>query len=383
MNRTLWRRRQEPLDHVELARLLPVPGDPELSRGRLTKLEEHLMSEIQQHAERRAEQPDGQQSGDPSQSVPLLPPMPPPPRRARRRVALIGAAAAVAVLAGVVGSAQLIGGRGTGTGAGGGGAADARVPAPVVQVVPGTTQGLSRTVDRISLAAGREKLSEPGPGQFIYIKSQVSWLSMEENADTNEHRTWVQRLHPREVWLSPDGHKGWLIETGNGNTSKEGIDLDSDVEPYLSAPSYNYLKTLPADPDALLKRIYKETAGHGNSRDQEAFTTIGDLVREQLMTPELTSALYLAAAKIPGVVLVDEAKDAVGRSGIAIARVDEKLGERTEWIFDKKTFAYLGERTVQIRDADGIKAGTVTARTAITERAVVDEMKLLPGTGKV
>ncbi|MFE7240465.1 hypothetical protein [Streptomyces sp. NPDC057580] len=42
-----------------------------------------------------------------------------------------------------------------------------------------------------------------------------------------------------------------------------------------------------------------------------------------------------------------------------------------------------GERTVQIRDAEVIKAGTVTARTAITERAVVDEMKLLPGTGKV
>ncbi|MEV0493924.1 hypothetical protein [Streptomyces atratus] len=58
MNRTPWRR-QEPLDHVELARLLPVPGDPEPSRGRLTKLEEHLVSEIQQHAERRAEPPDG------------------------------------------------------------------------------------------------------------------------------------------------------------------------------------------------------------------------------------------------------------------------------------------------------------------------------------
>jgi hypothetical protein len=275
----------------------------------------------------------------------------------------------------------LIGGQGSG--ADGSGAVEAQVPAPVVQVLPGTTQGLSRTVDRISLAAGREKLPEPGPGQFIYIKSQVSWLSMEENVDTNKHRTWVQKLHPREVWLSPDGRRGWLIETGNGNTSKEGMDLDSDVAPHLSAPSYKYLTTLPADPDVLLKRIYKETAGQGNSRDQEVFTTIGDLVREQLMTPELTSALYRAAAKIPGVVLVDEAKDAVGRSGIAIARVDEKLRERTEWIFDKKSFAYLGERTVQIRDAEGIKAGTVTARTAITERAVVDEMKLRPGTGKV
>lgn len=372
MMRTPWRRR-EPLDRVELAGLLPGPGDPELPRDRLTALEEHLMNEIQQHQARQ--QSEQQQQSE--QSAVLFPSPPPAvERRSRRRVALIGAAVAVAVLAGAVGLGRL------GPGRESEGGAQASVPAPVVRVVPGTTQGLGNTVDRISVAAGKEQQAEPGPGQFIYIGSQVSWLSTDNNVDSGETRTWVQKLHPREVWLSPDGHKGWLIETGNGNTSKEGMGLDGDADPHLSAPSYDYLKTLPIDPDALLKKIYAESEGMGNGKDQEAFTVIGDLVREQMMTPELTAALYRAAAKIPGVVLVNKTKDAVGRSGIAIARVDEHSGERTEWIFDAKSFSYLGERTVQVREANGIAAGTVTARTAITERAVVDGMKEVPGRGK-
>lgn len=43
-------RREESLDHAELARLLPAPGDPYLSLDRHLLLEEHLMSEIQRTA---------------------------------------------------------------------------------------------------------------------------------------------------------------------------------------------------------------------------------------------------------------------------------------------------------------------------------------------
>ncbi|MGW2654207.1 CU044_5270 family protein [Streptomyces sp. NPDC001478] len=368
MMRTPWRR-QEPIDRVELSGLLPGPGDPVLPRGRMTALEEHVMNEIQQHRLRESRDWAGDMAGEPR-----------PARRPRRRALLVGVAAAatMTVIAGVVGLGHL-----------GQGPAEAdttlraMVPAPVVRVVPGTTRGLGSAVDRISAAAGKEKQPVPAADQFIYIRSQVSWLSMETDMRTKKTRTWVQKLHPREVWLSPDGHRGWLIEPGNGTTSEAGMDLDSDTPPHLAAPSYDYLKSLPADPDALLRKIYAETRGQGNGKYQEAFTTIGDLVREQLMTPELASALYRAAAKIPGVVLVDEAKDAVGRNGVAIARVDESSGERTEWIFDSASFTYLGERTVQVRAANGIAAGTVTARTAITERSVVDTMKAVPGVDRV
>jgi hypothetical protein len=44
-----WRR-QEPLDHTELARLLPAPGDPVLSNDRQRLLEDFLMSNVTEDA---------------------------------------------------------------------------------------------------------------------------------------------------------------------------------------------------------------------------------------------------------------------------------------------------------------------------------------------
>lgn len=161
-----------------------------------------------------------------------------------------------------------------------------------------------------------------------------------------------------------------------------GLDeLGNVPKPHLGAPSHDYLASLPTDPDALLRKIYEETEGQGNGKDQQAFTTIGDLLGESWPSPELTAALYRAAAKIPGVVLVDSATDAVGRKGVAVARLDE-FGARTEWIFDSKTLTLLGERTVQVNgngDEDGlIKPGTVISTSAIMVRAFVDDIKVTP-----
>ncbi|WP_244321422.1 CU044_5270 family protein [Streptomyces melanosporofaciens] len=128
-----------------------------------------------------------------------------------------------------------------------------------------------------------------------------------------------------------------------------------------------------------MKKIYKETKGQGNSPGQEAFTTVGDLLNERLAPAKLNAAPYRAAAKIPGVVVVEYAKDAAGREGIALAHVDRKSGDRTEWIFDPTTYACLGSRAVQVERAYGITPGTVINRTAVLERTVVDAEKQRPG----
>lgn len=74
--------------------------------------------------------------------------------------------------------------------------------------------------------------------------------------------------------------------------------------------------------------------------------------------------------------------DAAGRHGVAVARLDEMSGQREEWIFDRKTHVYLGERSVQVKQLKGeealIKPGTVTFTMAIKNRAVVDGMKQTP-----
>ncbi|KAB1140835.1 hypothetical protein F7R91_34395 [Streptomyces luteolifulvus] len=337
-------RREESLDHAELARLLPAPGDPQLSLDRHLLLEEHLMNEIQCTAPAPA----------------------PAASRRPRRALLIGVPVTAAALAGVFAFTMLTGSRGATTAA-----TPPPVEAPVVRIEPGSTAQLASTVQRIAAAALARKTPEPGPGQYIYIKSEVSYLSV-SHTDTNPSKAMVQPVHIRESWRSPDGRKGWLDEPGY--QPKGGVTLDSDV----TRDSYNETKTLPTDPAALLKKIYARTNDESD-RDQQAFTAIGDIVIEQLVPAGTSAALYRAAAKIPGVVVVDHAKDAAGRDGIALARVDQQSGERTEWIFDRKTYAYLGSRGVQVKQFEDIKPGTVIQRTAVLQRAVVDAEKQRPG----
>ncbi|MEV7325922.1 CU044_5270 family protein [Streptomyces sp. NPDC093970] len=346
-------RHKESLDHAELARLLPAPGDPHLSLDRHLLLEEHLMNEIR-----------------PTATAPA--PLFAPSRRPARRLLLIGVPVTAAALAGVFAFTAMTSSGGVDPAA----ATPPPVAAPVVRIEPGSTAQLAATVEHIAAAASADTSPEPGPGQYIYIKSEVSYLTV-SHTDTDDSKAMVQPLHIREVWNSPDGKQGWLDEPGY--QPKGGSTLDTDVKPSLGGASYDYLKALPTDPGALLKKIYEETKDQGNSPDQEAFATVGDLLNEELVPAKLSAALYRAAAKIPGVMVVDHAQDAAGREGIALAHVDQKGGDRTEWIFDPKTYAYLGSRAVQVEQADGIQPGTVLNRTAVLERTVVDAQKQRPG----
>ncbi|MFJ2932192.1 CU044_5270 family protein [Streptomyces sp. NPDC087219] len=257
-------------------------------------------------------------------------------------------------------------------------------PALTTTIGVADAKGAPRLLDRISLAAAGAEAPSSRAGQYIYIETRSANTHVKTVG--GESSLVSEPLHTRQSWRSPDGLKGWLIEPGN--TGPEGITLEGRDEqgnvptPHLGAPSHDYLASLPTDPDALLRKIYKETEGQGNGKDQQAFTTIGDLLVESWPSPKLTAALYRAAAKIPGVVTVDSATDAAGRKGVAVARLDEASGQRTEWIFDSKTFTFLGERTVQVKGEGGegglIKPGTVVFTHAIMVRAFVDDIKMVP-----
>ncbi|CAM5302687.1 CU044_5270 family protein [Streptomyces narbonensis] len=258
-------------------------------------------------------------------------------------------------------------------------------PALTTRIGAVDPKGAPRLLDRISLAAAEADAPKPAAaGQYVYIESRSAGTHV--RTDSGVSSLVSVPLHTRQVWESPDGSDGWLIEPGN--TEPEGITLAGPDEqgnapkPHLGAPSHDYLAKLPTDPDALLRKIYEETEGQGSGPDQQAFSTIGDLLGESWPSPQLTAALYRAAAKIPGVVTVDSATDAVGRQGVAVARLDEASGARTEWIFDRKTLTFLGERSVQVEGDSGedglIKPGTVISTHAVLVRAFVDDMKVTP-----
>ncbi|MER5408791.1 hypothetical protein ABT051_29475, partial [Streptomyces sp. NPDC002769] len=53
-------------------------------------------------------------------------------------------------------------------------------------------------------------------------------------------------------------------------------------------------------------------------------------------------------------------------------------GERTEYIFDRTTHLFLGERSYLVKDTPEGKAGMLTGTSAILSRAVVNKIGDLP-----
>ncbi|WP_412077547.1 CU044_5270 family protein [Streptomyces xanthophaeus] len=321
-----------PSERDELCRRLPGLSDAELPfRGHLL-IKEHLMREAAR----------GEQTA---------------PRRSRRPLALSLAAAAAACAVAV---AFALGGNGSGA------RPDAARPEPAAV----------QLLDRVALAAATAPAPAVRDGQFMYTKTVGHSTSLTEvrgggmeAAPTDESA---------ERWLSVDGSAGMVVRTATGTHRHP-----PEGPPSLNGPTYRFLETLPADPDKLLELIYEDTrlnhgSGSGSTTgpDQQAFVAIGDLLRSIEAPPGLSAALYRAAARIPGVVLVPEVEDAAGRTGVAVARVHN--GERTEWIFDKESLRLLGARTVVLKDNAWGKAGTAVTSVAIVARGVTDRPEQLP-----
>ncbi|MCX4685799.1 CU044_5270 family protein [Kitasatospora purpeofusca] len=346
-------------ERAELARLLPPPARPELSSDRHRLLRGHLMSEIRDTK---------------------------PARVRRGKLGWV----AIPALAGGLALAMVLPGGSDGaaskaplaqqqSGQQVQGEQPAENGSTTLNVAPvAAVQLLTQAADT---AAGKPD-PKPGKNQFVYVDSLVSFAGTNANGETH-----VDKAHRRQIWLSVDGSQRGLLKEegkfGKGEAAAKegdkrpapspdgGLWLDPTKKPSIGAPTYNYLAGLPTDPDALLKKIYAETKGQGRTPDQEAFATIGDLLREQIAPPAVSAALYRAAAKIPGVTAVEDSVDASGRHGVAVAHVDS--GVRTEWIFDPKTHEFLGEREVVVAEGDFGKPGTVIGHTAVLGRSITDK----------
>ncbi|WP_327677241.1 CU044_5270 family protein [Kitasatospora sp. NBC_00458] len=223
--------------------------------------------------------------------------------------------------------------------------------------------------------AARVAWSAPQPpaqdSQFTYLRTVTHAVALSEAADGPMRPTTTTA--DTEQWASVDGSRPGL-------TRRTGADQplpSSTAGSAWASSSYRALAALPTEPDVLLGRIRAEAAhdrGPGSDSttepDQQTFVAIGDLLRSSVVPPRLSAALYRAAARIPGVVTVDDAVDAAGRHGVAVARVHD--GERSEWIFDHRTMRLLGTRTVLLKDGPWGKAGDEMESAAVVAWGIVD-----------
>jgi hypothetical protein len=252
---------------------------------------------------------------------------------------------------------------------------------------PAFDMGAVRLLARAADAAARRPAPHVRDSQYMYVETTAAVPSgvIPEGLGSTPPpfpRHLHLKLTTSRVWVPVDNVCRAGLErgiTGNGQMSSSTF---SAREPgvrcpnigWLNDPTYRLLQTLPTNPHALLAMIYRAERGHGPGPAQEAFVTIGDLLRNTIAPPKVAAALYRAAALIPGVTLVPDATDAIGRPGVAVARIGPGVdgGVREELIFSRDTLQLIGDRTVIAR------TGTTTSATAIIARAFVDQRGQLP-----
>jgi len=224
-------------------------------------------------------------------------------------------------------------------------------------------------LEDIALAAEHEpSYGKVRDDQFVYMDSRVSGSNSEDGRIT------TTPLHREEVWMSVDGlHDGLVREAGQKPVVTSPY-VKPGEEGWDASAFYRHVETLPTDTDGMYDYLAETAPKYsGQEKYQAMFVLAGDLLRLSTVPPEQSAALFRAVARIPGVTLVDDAVDAAGRPGVAVARQDPDNPTRDEWIFDRKTYDFLGEREVATDDFSNVKKGTITANTAVLRRAIVDK----------
>ena len=389
-------------DRTQLRAQVGVPADRDLPPGRHLLHREHLMTQI------RSEQIRNDQ-----------------PRRrpaARRRPttrAMLATAAAAALIAGIgVKGAISLSSHSASPQAG--------------PTLPAGTAGQSATqstpaglpvastltlLDKVASAAAAQPATAMGPGQYFYVKTESLYEGVPGETTFNAQST-THPLSVAEEWIPQGPGKESLSKVSGYNSTAANAPKNSfsttvgaAAQPASSStvgeaaatpdssstvagsaatpasgssnpnttvdllfPTYAYLQSLPTNPQQLLDVVAKQAKWDGNSSSASEFELIGQLEAGAVLPPQTAAALYRAAALIPGVTLVPDATDALGRHGVGISITDQVNGVRLTWIFSTSTYQYLGERDDQAATTASAPKGKLIGLSAILARGVADSL---------
>lgn len=223
---------------------------------------------------------------------------------------------------------------------------------------------------RLAAAEARRQPVLPArPDQFVYVESKAAWAGGSTARDGKETYIPAAAKH-REIWLSVDGSRPGLLRERAEEPTDQPASLFNGILPLDGgAPIPAYLTDLPTDPAKMRTWLY-DGPENKNPADRRAWTLIGDTLREQYVPPPSVSAMFEAAATIPGTSVVKQV-DLAGRRGIAVSRTEDGL--RSDLIFDATTYKFLGERDVVVGDGKPYPKDAVVGWTAQLKVAIVDQ----------
>lgn len=235
------------------------------------------------------------------------------------------------------------------------------------------------------------------PGEYWYVKSYETRAGatvvassvrggigvIVDALQTIERQAWtgvdrpaliVNRYTRPITFLSAAARQQW-IRYGRPRQYPLGTERFTIPADHPFTRPYRELLALPTNVDALGRYLEAHGASKGSpsQRADEMFTEIGDLLRGQPIPAKVRAALYLAAARIPGIQMLGLTHDAIGRPALAVALNDTNAGMRNELLFDPHTSALLGEISVVVKPPSTyhVKPGSVrTGSTYITSGIV-------------
>lgn len=271
----------------------------------------------------------------------------------------------------------------------------------------------------------------PGPGQFLYAKTEVTnlqgWLPKGHAKGSKSHpRYFVPINDPsaryalvpvlKEVWTAPDGKTHVRETLGQVNflsganqrlwedagspppwafdPSEHDVSRDSSghrlkefaAKTFRGRREFTYLSRLsqlPTEPEALRLAVENRRGGSSPLDPSPASSPRGgatverllEILSEPITSPALRAAAFNALAEIPDIGLERDVADGAGRRGDAIGWVRER-GFGRRFIFDPHTGQILAEAEMifgpKATAEYGAPAGTPYRETAYLQSGIVD-----------
>lgn len=249
----------------------------------------------------------------------------------------------------------------------------ARAPFLLTPADPAAVAALQQAA---TVAAGGEALVI-GDG-YLYTKTDALWRF------GGGHFQYLRPL-VREDWVAADGSGRIREAVGEliflSEADREAFlaggfrvyALNEDFGPGGLEPQFDNA-SLPTQVDALREAVrQRAAASHPWPRtDAQMFVIIGDLLRDPLTPPAVRAALYQVAAGLPGIELLGETTDRIGRPGMAVAMTMHQLQEVI--VFDPTTSELLEERTVGLEPYGDTPAPIMWGYATYLEAKIVSEM---------
>lgn len=211
------------------------------------------------------------------------------------------------------------------------GVAAAAVLAPGQRATrPETKPAILTAAFALRQAASAAASRAGGHGRFFVSESEYIDPGNGQNAPAK-----------RTIWIG-NRVTGRLVQGGQGSAAiPAGISLGRRTI------TWKQLQNLPTAAGPLLAVIASASKNNGQPLVQAEFGTIVGLLFESPTPPALRSALYRAAARLPGVTLVPASHDLIGRAAAEVYVPPGFSGNGGEALFfDPSTSAVLGVATL-------------------------------------